>query len=465
MYATPLGEAMQTRIKEYIENVARTKTAPVRICLLGYGTTNRAILDIIRSMDIKAKISVRQSGKVYDTPPADVEMICGKDALDVIDADIVFASPSVRRERLKLSAGTHLTSDTDIFFSERRKNLFLVSGSDGKSTVTTLASLFLSPSFPNLFTGGNLGTPTAYASLSSDAFLLELSSFNLRYCTPKSDRAVLTNVTPNHLDWHKDLVEYESTKALLIESTNQAVLPLSCSYNEHLASSVDAFALVSTVSTDEELRATYSTEHTVTLNDGKIFIDKDAILTVDEIARHEKHNVENLMSAIALTLGYATENHIKTVASSFNGLEHRCEHFHIGGIDYINSSIDTTPERTKATLMSLDRRVHLILGGRGKGLSPEPLRNALLKYAERIFVYGEIAEEIYEWIENDEDLAMIPHTLFSSLKEAIESADGNIERGQTLLLSPAATSYGEFKSFNERGRFFKEYIQEKRLKI
>ena len=455
---------MQTRIREYLKEVSRKLERPLRVCLLGYGTTNRAVLDIISDTEICEEITIRQNRKIHDTPPGEVRFIT-ESIFDGIYEDVIFASPSFRREKINFPKDCIVTSDTEIFFGEKRNNTFLISGSDGKSTVTTLASLLLSPTFPDLFTGGNLGYPVAEASLKSDAFVLELSSFNLRYSAPIGGRAILTNVTPNHLDWHADLNEYEQTKKRLVYSAEEPILTLSCPFNERLAYDIPTFALVSMKHTDEELRKSYKTRHTVTVRTGEILVDGTAVLPISIIRSRERHNIENLMSAIALSLGYTTEERIREVATSFSGLEHRCERFSLDGIEYVNSSIDTTPERTRATLTSLDRPVNLILGGRGKGLTLEPLREPILRYAKRISVYGEIADEICQWLESDDRLALIPHAKFEDFVSTLGDADDNAKRNETVLLSPAATSYGEFKDFAERGRTFKNYINKKHPRI
>ena len=461
---SPRGDHMQTRIKEYLWDVSRKRGKSLSICLLGYGTTNRAILDIISNLGCQREITVRQNREISDTPLG-VKVIDHKIAFCDIYEDVVFTSPSFRRDKVCLPAETILTSDIEIFFGKRQDNTFLVSGSDGKSTVTTLTSLLLCPTFPELFAGGNLGRPIATASLSADAFVIELSSFNLMYTAPKSKRAILTNVTPNHLDWHKDLAEYEACKSKLIYLTDEAVLPLSCPFNERLAESIHAFALVSTTLSHKELVERYSTKHTVTLEGGEILVDGDAILPASYPRRQEKHNIENLMSAIAMSLGYTSEDRIREVAKSFAGLEHRCESFTFGSIEYINSSIDTTPERTKATLTSLGKPVNIILGGRGKGLPLAPLKEPLIRYAKRISIYGEIRDEMLNWIECDDALSSIPHASFKTFREAIDDADANIDQVKTILLSPAATAYGEFTDFANRGRVFKEYLINKHQKI
>ena len=456
---------MQKRIRQYLEDVANSKGTTLSVCLLGYGATSSSLLPILKECKLVKEITARHSGVLYERPDESVRLILGTDAFADIYEDIVFASPSVRREGLTLPKHTRMTSDTEIFFAEQRENVFCVSGSDGKSTVTTIASLLLSPTFPKVFTGGNLGRPVALAALDADAFLLELSSFNLRYTAPKSKRAVLTNVTPNHLDWHADLGEYERSKMRLIYSTKEAVLPLSCPFNEDLAKAIHTYALVSLTRSDRELRESYDTDHTLTLCDGYIHFDGEALLNTKAVRQRQSHSLENLMSAIALTHGYTTNERITEVAAAFDGLQHRCEVFRLGGKEYINSSIDTSPERTKTTLKDLARRVHLILGGRGKGLPPDAMKDAILRYAESISVYGEVALDICGWLDADPELSKIPHHSFDTLKEAIDNADSLAEKDGAVLLSPSATAYGEFRSFVQRGDFFKDYLSKKHGQI
>lgn len=453
---------MQDVIKDYLKELASKKGGVLRVCLLGLGSTNASVLRAIRSLDIPITVTVRQNTELSDTPPYGVDLICGAHATDGICEDVVFASPSYRRERLAIPSDTAVTSDTELFFQKRPKKIFAVSGSDGKSTVTTLASLLLFPTFPKLFTGGNLGVPIAEAEMTCDAFVLELSSFNLRYCIPKCERSVLTNITPNHLNWHADFTEYAECKHRLTEHSDEAVLTLTSPLLQEAARRRESFALVCDTLSEGELRKSYATRHTVTKEDGMICIDGRGILPIENVRRRERHHLLNLMSAIGLTIGYTTPERIVEVASEFSGLGHRCEVFTVCGRDYVDSSIDTTPQRTATTLEGLAKEVSIILGGRGKGLPFEPMREMLLRYAKRISVYGEIAHELYEWLSSDARLSLIPIGCFDTLSEAIDFAE---DGDGAVLLCPAATSYGEFTSYAQRGSFFREYVLKKHRKI
>ena len=461
----PLWERIVRNILEgYIKNKASDFGRQVRIALLGFGKTNKAMLDALLPLDL-VEISVRQSGLNAAILPDQIRGFTGENAFSNIYEDVIIPSPSVRRESLVLPGGCEVITDYDLLFRLKPHRLFSVSGSDGKSTVTTLASLLLSPTFPTLFVGGNIGTPLILANVDSEAFLLELSSFTLRYSVPKCGRALITNITPNHLDWHKDLDEYIDSKLSLIKMSNEPILNISDKVSNDAARDICAFCLVSDRLSHREITAKYNTEHTVTVEDGEILLDGEGLIPIALIRRQERHNVENLALAIALSIGYTSREHIRKVAMSFEGLKERCERFTVGGVDYVSSSIDTSPVRTKTTLEGLDRQVNIILGGRTKRLPLDVLKEPLVKYAARIAIYGEASEEFLDFIISYPELKSIPHSAFPTLSEAIGYASEGVRCGDTVLLSPAATSYGEFENYIERGRFFKDYVQKRSPKI
>ena len=461
----PLWERIVRNILEgYIKNKASDFGRQVRIALLGFGKTNKAMLDALLPLDL-VEISVRQSGLNAAILPDQIRGFTGENAFSNIYEDVIIPSPSVRRESLVLPGGCEVITDYDLLFRLKPHRLFSVSGSDGKSTVTTLASLLLSPTFPTLFVGGNIGTPLILANVDSEAFLLELSSFTLRYSVPKCGRALITNITPNHLDWHSDFDEYVDSKLKLIRTCDEPILNLSNKVSEWSAKDTMTFCLVSDRLSHKEIITKYNTEHTVTVENGEIRLDGRGLLPVSLVRRKERQNIENLALAIALSIDYTTPERIREVAMSFDGLKERCEIFTKDGVDYVSSSIDTSPMRTKTTIEGLERRVNIILGGRTKRLPLDVLREPLKKYAAKIAIYGEACEEFLGFIDSCPELREIPHAHFPALKEAIDYLLDGIRQGDTVLLSPAATSYGEFENYIERGRFFKDYVQKRSPKI
>lgn len=452
------------RIGEYLLRLRDRLGREPAVGFLGVGVSNLAILSdmpptrtVIRSRD--AVDIARLPSHIKD-----IRLYEGESALADIHEDLLLLSPSVRRDVPELvraaERGCILISDAELYFLDAPYSIYAVTGSDGKSTTATLIHRLLLEAHPDCELIGNIGTP--FATAHSGCAVAELSSFQLSYLKPRVRVGVITPVSPNHLNWHRDLNEYVEAKFNILVNAERRVLTPDTPYSASLADRAEPDAIYSATFTEEELRRRYSAEHYVTLDGESIHIDGCEILRLSVLKRREKHNVHNLMGAIAATLGECTDEHIRTVAASFSGLEHRMEYFlSAGGISFINSSIDTSPSRTAATLASLDKPVRLILGGRGKGLSLLPALPLIARYAERISLYGEAGEEYFRELSGFGISAGTRCERFERFDDATEHALAGISAGDTILLSPAATGYGEFRDFAERGRHFKQYIREK----
>ncbi len=455
---------MTDRIIDFIlqarDSIGRMPT----VTLLGLGKTNRAVCDILSRHFPDLHISVRRESMSAEEPgvlPRGVSVISGGSAFFDICEDIAFASPSVRRDRLTFRGGAHtVTSDTELFFENTPENTFLITGSSGKSTVTAMTAALLGERFLDIFEGGNIGTPMALADISRhDAYAAELSSFNLMYIVPRSRRAAVTNISENHLNWHKGYDEYIASKLRIFEHADERVVsadePL---LSDHL---YGAFAVTSSRLSQDELSEKYKPCHTVTRDNAKIYLDGEAVADIQSMSVAGEHNITNFMTAVAMSAELVTKEHISRTAESFKGLGHRCERLLTAdGVSYIDSSIDTTPARTAVTLASVEGSISVILGGQGKGLDLEPIRSPLCKKAVKIALYGEEGERIAAFIDADSELSQIPHKHFSLFQDAVIYACEGISPGTDVLLSPAATSYGEFSSFEERGAAFKSVIND-----
>lgn len=461
---TPL---LRRRMKNIIISKVRTILGKKdgEVSLLGYGKTSRAVLDILIDIPEPVHITVYQNGDI--SLPRGIERSDFTIEKTDIKGDIVFASPSVRREKLKLRKSTVITSDTEMFFEASHENIFLVTGSDGKSTVSAMSAALLNERFPDIFLGGNIGTPLALCDLSkTEASVIELSSFNLRYTEPRSDRAIITNITPNHLNWHESYEEYIEAKERILRHSSEPIINVDTDECAKIAKRTPLYAVCSSRYSQNELRSLYSAEHIFTVENGQILSDGYALISTAELRLKERHNAVNFASALALTHGYCDTESILSVAQTFSGLPHRCElFFENDGVAFVDSSIDTTPNRTAATLLSLDKRVNIILGGRGKGLDLSPLKEPLIRYAKRISVYGDISDELEAFISSDASLSGIPHATFANFADAVRHATADVSAGDTVLLSPAATSYGEFLSFEQRGEAFRDMIKKNYTKI
>ncbi len=442
------------RCVELIESKRKILGREVRVGFLGFGVTNRALYEALSPLGLS--VTVRGDGDLAPTPEG-VRLIEGCDALRDIDEDILFLSPSVRRDRPELvragECGVLLTSECEVFF-DGYDGAFCVTGSDGKSTTVAMAADML-----GLPAVGNIGVP--YSAVDTDGgCVAELSSFNLTYLAPFSRRCVITNITENHLDWHRDFDEYREAKRNIIKNAESVVLSADDRECEKLARD-GCFALFSAKRRRRELLREYDAEHLITLEDGWVCIDGEPLARESEMARREQYNILNFMAAVGLSLGYAPRERVVRVAREFTGLAHRGALVSHRNIDFIDSSIDTTPSRTAQTLLSLNRRVRVILGGRGKGLSLEPLREPLVKYADVIGVYGELRESILELLSGDERLAKIPLVVGERLCEVLDGVCDGLRAGDTVLLSPSGTGYGEFRDYAERGESFLGYVNEK----
>ena len=426
-----------------------------RVGFFGLGSSNSALLGCLPldncSVTLRSDQAIDQEGVPNGVR---VERIFeGKDACQNIDEDIIIFSPSVRRDRVEFSEaekrGVIFTSDAELFFESNDTPIFLITGSDGKSTTATLTHLLLTRAGYNAPLIGNIGEPFMnHYGCKKDFCVCEMSSFMLQYMTPKAKAACITNITPNHLDWHKSLDEYKETKLSVSKNTDRLIIA------DDLLNTRGAYGIISAEKSYNELKNIYKANLYITIFDEKICKNGMPLVEIAKIPRNERHNLKNLMMAIALTDGLVSENDILSVAESFQGLKHRCQLIlSENGIDFIDSSIDSTPARTKETLRSLDRSVVIILGGRGKGLDYSELAPEVKRYVKKAIITGENSKEIYDAIGKETNCDVI-----DDFERAILQGKKYAAKVGTLLLSPASTSFDKFKNYAERGDRFKEFL-------
>lgn len=427
-----------------------------KVSFFGLGVSSAALLEYLPLK--KCRVTLRSDKDInWSLIPcgARIERIFqGESAYLDIDEDIIIFSPSVRRDRYELleakARGCIFTSDAELFFEALDKPLFAVTGSDGKSTTATLVSQMLSATGNENALIGNIGRPM-YPSLSAaKIFVAELSSFMLTYANPKAKRSCITNVTPNHLDWHKDFDEYKKTKISITKNSEEFVI------SDELIDIKGAYGIVSTKKDYKTLKDLYKADVYMTVGDEYLLKNGERVIPICQMGRKEDYNIKNAMMAIAMTDGYASTEECAWVLKNFNGLSHRCERIlSADGIDFFNSSIDSTPKRTAMTLESLGRQVVLILGGRSKGLDFGELNPTIKKYAQKVIITGENAKEIYGAIGNESNAIII-----ESFEEAIKEGVKLARNVGALLLSPASTSYDLFRNYAERGERFNGILKE-----
>ena len=440
---------------EKFKDAMRGKTA----ALIGFGVSNRAAARFL--------VSVGMTVAAYDAKATDeaisaaremgIDLIeCGK--FDGIDADLVLRSPGVRPDAIGISRGK-LTSEMELFVSLCPCPIYAVTGSDGKTTTTTIISKMLEAEFEGtsrrVWLGGNIGTPLLPEIEkigNSDVCVLELSSFQLMTMRFSPHVAVVTNVSPNHLNWHVSMDEYVASKRRIFENQTadcrlvvNAENAITASFARDARSEVLRFS--SKNSSDAELR------------DGAIYSGGRRIITLSEIIIPGVHNAENIMAAMLAVRGVVSDENVARAAKTFRGVPHRAELvLKSGGVKYYNSSIDTSPTRTAAALSAFDKKVILIIGGYDKHIPPEPLIAPLKEKTKAIFCTGDTGKQIFGMMSTAGYSGKITYT--ADFDEAVTRAARSAESGDVVILSPAAASFDRFKNFEERGERFKKLLKD-----
>ena len=432
-----------------------------KIGFLGFGKSNRAVFEFLKER-LRFDAVVREERSVPQNLPEGCRLLSGEQFLEFRGEDIIFVSPSVRRERREvarlLGSVGRVSSDAELFFALTDKPVLAVSGSDGKSTTVKMAEAILGGE--GALACGNVGLPFVKALCASEKQLVtELSSFTLEYTVPPSRRAVITNITENHLDWHGSFEAYTAAKENLLKHTDEAILSPDTETCVPLIFKYRPWGIFSSRESFSELRRKYPFSDSFFTLEGELLSKNgEALISVSKLSKKEPHNIQNALAAIALTCGLFNTGRGIEALSSFSGLSHRMEAVAvISGVSYVDSSIDSTPKRTAVTLLSMPRAVTVLLGGRGKGLSYEPLAKPLLAKTGDIIIFGENRGEIYEALAKY-SLLRRRIALAETLAEAVKIAKERARAGDTVLLSPASTSYDAFSDFEERGNKFKEYI-------
>lgn len=457
-----------------------------RIAVIGLGISNLPVIDFLLSCGASV---VGRDKKTYDAmkDTADkltqkgVSLILGDDYLENIDEDMIFKAPGIRPDLPQfneaVAKGTVLTSEMEVFFELCPAHLFAVTGSDGKTTTTTLVYTLLAKQCEkeggsrHVYVGGNIGKPLlpeVEAMTEDDYAVLELSSFQLQAMKQSPAVACVTNVTPNHLNWHTGMDEYiEAKKTIFLHQTEFDRLVLNYENEVTRAMASEAPGHVTYFSSKRELVPGNGADAVIFEKDGEICLisasgeEPYPILKTSDIFIPGRHNVENYMTAIAAVRGYVDIDTIGEVARTFGGVEHReefvCEK---DGVKYYNSSIDSSPTRTIAALLAFKQKLIIILGGYDKHIPFEPLCAPLTEHAKGIILTGATGEKIRAALEADDGFmkAGIPMVSEPDFYRAIDEARKMAEPGDIVILSPACASFDAFPNFEVRGRAFKDYV-------
>lgn len=433
-----------------------------RCTVLGLGISNLPLIDFLLGCGAIVEARDKKRGEeipeVYDKMTSlGIKFVGGEGYLDNIEADYVFRSPGIRPDHSgilsAISSGAVLLSEMELFIDMCPCPIIAITGSDGKTTTSTLTAKLIEQTGKRVYLGGNIGTPllSKYKEMRcDDVVVLELSSFQLMTMKKSPMVSAITNISPNHLDWHVGMDEYIDAKANIFKNSENQKLILnkanyvSEKYSKIANSKVEYFSA--------KVDADY------TLLNGYITYHGEKILAVDDILLPGIHNVENYMTAIALTCDFGvSKEHIYKVASTFPGVEHRLEFVRtFNGVKYFNSSIDSSPSRTAAALSALNCNAIVICGGYDKNIPFDALAEALIKYSKAVILTGATADKIYRTLQDYN--AKLPIYTVDDFDKAVHKAKDIAVTGDTVVLSPACASFDKFKNFEVRGRYFKNIV-------
>ncbi len=457
------------------------------IAVLGLGISNLPLMTFLLEHGA-TDITARDMKPFDKLPPAvqalaerGVKFICGEHYMDNLCEQTVFRSPGVYPYVPELMAvrarGGRVTSEMQLFFDLCPATILGITGSDGKTTTTTLVYELMRGEAERqggafaVYCGGNIGTPLlpqVDKMRSTDFAVVELSSFQLQDMTYAPTHAVVTNVTRNHLNWHKDYDEYIGAKKHIYEgSDGVTVLNADNEVTLSMAQEVQKPRLFSSTRSYADLHSRYGDGTYIYLQNGHMIYTSadghsEALLDIAEIRIPGRHNVENYMAAAALTHDYIDNSVLRALAPVFKGVRHRLEFVRKrGGVTYYNSSIDSSPVRTRASLCALMERPIVICGGAAKGLGFEALAETLVSRAKAVVLTGATADIIYEELLRNPlyDEENLPVLRRYDFREAVLTAADMAKSGDTVLLSPACTSFDAFRNFEERGDTFVSIVR------
>ena len=453
---------MQTRFEQYFASLKNKK-----IAVLGLGVSNRPLVRLLLEFGCAVTGCDRTPREKLDEEVLELEragcvLHTGDNYLDGVEADVVFRTPGMHPNNPAIRAladrGAEITSEMEAFFALCPCRIIAVTGSDGKTTTTTLISEMLKAQGYTVWLGGNIGTPLlpkAREMKCSDFAVVELSSFQLMDMQHSPSRAVVTNLAPNHLDVHKDMAEYVDAKKNIFRFQGQEDLLILNADN----AITDRFAgNGKTHRFSRQGKDVY-----IRLENGMIYRDETPVLNVEDILLPGVHNVENYMAAIGAVEGLVEDDVIRSVAKTFGGVAHRIELVRVkDGVRYYNDSIASSPSRTIAGLRSFTEKVILIAGGYDKQIPYDVLGPEICAHVKKLFLGGATGPKIRQAVENAPEYRPgFPEIVdCADFTQAVDAACASAKPGDTVLMSPASAAFDQFKNFEVRGNYFKKIIME-----
>ena len=440
------------------------------VAVMGIGVSNQPLIRLLRDHGIAVTARDRKTREALGATAEDLEaqgvsLRLGEGYLEDLTEDVIFRTPGMRPDLPELSAavarGSVLTSEMEAFFEVCPCPMLAVTGSDGKTTTTTIIASLLREAGRTVHLGGNIGHPLLAESGGmhpEDLAVLELSSFQLMTMTRSPHIAVITNLAPNHLDVHKDYAEYIAAKEnIFTHQTAEDLAVFNADNADTLRLSGKARGHVRLFSRLREV------EDGAFLRDGHIVVRGNGaeriVMEVSDIRLPGTHNVENYLAAVAAVDGLVPDAVIRDFARTFGGVEHRIELVRtMDGVRWYNDSIASSPSRTIAGLKAFPEKVILIAGGKDKGIPYDALGPVVNEHVKLLILCGATAGVIRRSVEQAENYAGLEIRDVADYQEAVNLARSRAVEGDVVILSPASTSFDRFANFMERGKVFKEIV-------
>lgn len=473
-----------------------------KIAVLGIGISNISLIKYLSEIGVAKNITafdMAEEEQLKDTilqlkEYREISYSLGRDYLKNLKGfDIIFKTPKVRFDIPELERerkmGAIITSEMETFVGLCPAEIIAITGSDGKTTTTTIVHNILKEAGYKCWLGGNIGTPLidkVEDIKKTDKVVLELSSFQLHTMKKSPKVAAITNISPNHLDVHKSMDEYiDAKKNIFRYQEKDDILVLNYDNDITKSFAAQANGKIRYFSRTHEVKIGAYVKNGIIMyrddiNNDSVGYGKDRgdrgdrgdreihrgereILRIDKIKIPGLHNVENYLTAIAAIAHLVDDDAIRRIAYTFGGVEHRNEYVNeINGISFYNDSIGSSPTRTIASINSFNRKVILIAGGYDKKISYDVLGKAISEKVKALVLIGQTAPLIEDSLKEGVKLTgkgkNIPVLKCNTLEEAVKKAYSCAESGDIIILSPASASFDMFKNFEERGNRFKEIV-------
>lgn len=439
------------------------------VAVVGIGVSNIPLINFlvklgakVTAFDMKKENELGKIASEFKSKGIKLEL--GEGYLDKLTGfEVVFKTPSMRIDCEALvrakNEGSYITSEMEEFVKYCKGKIYGITGSDGKTTTTTIISKLLEAQGYKTWVGGNIGTPL-FSNIeeinSEDMVVLELSSFQLMTMDSPIDVSIVTNLAPNHLDMHKDMQEYiDAKKNIFLYQNEDNVLVLNRENEITYGFEKEAKGHIREFSSQRVIpNGSY-------YKDGTLYLEGKEVCKKNDIVIKGMHNVENYLAAFIATKDDVEIKTMKKVAETFAGVEHRCELVReIDGVKYYNDSIASSPTRTLAGLFAFERKVILIAGGYDKHIPFEPLAEQGYPFIKEIILMGDtkyLIKEAFDKLKLEKGIE-VPSIMVNSLEEAVIKAKEIAISGDIITLSPACASFDMFPNFAVRGNRFKEIV-------